>query len=292
MKGFASRETAASTRETGPIHPPIRALHPELSFFRNMPPLLGRFFRDMPPAETQYPRFNPRLRVGGDAPSLGSRPCRSQFQSAPPRGRRRLPRGPTMRPASFQSAPPRGRRRQRLRPLTRISCFNPRLRVGGDRAAADTPGRGVVSIRASAWEATRASAGLRRSSSCFNPRLRVGGDELAVRLSQPPPEFQSAPPRGRRRAIVACPWGACWFQSAPPRGRRHGAAGNRTRPVGFNPRLRVGGDTANVRASIASSTFQSAPPRGRRRLPASRSARWSAFQSAPPRGRRHTGAGC
>ena len=82
------------------------------------------------------------------------------FQSTPPRGRR-----PGIAPCAganggFQSTPPRGRRlsASRARSL-RLSCFNPRLRVGGDPPARRKP---------------RGPAG-------FNPRLRVGGDPVRRR---------------------------------------------------------------------------------------------------------------
>ena len=55
--------------------------------------------------------------------------------------------------------------------------FNPRLRVGGDRnCRMITSSLRRVSIHASAWEATGASAAHVSGLLSFNPRLRVGGD--------------------------------------------------------------------------------------------------------------------
>ena len=57
----------------------------------------------------------------------------------------------------------------------------------------------LVSIHASAWEATAAALiDLWRRRS-FNPRLRVGGDARCSGVHCPLKMFQSTPPRGRRR---------------------------------------------------------------------------------------------
>ena len=81
--------------------------------------------------------FNPRLRAGGDAASSRGMTARFEFQSTPPRGRRPPRRSPIH---------------------CRSSGFNPRLRAGGDPAA-DREARGVlVSIHASAREATLRAA--------------------------------------------------------------------------------------------------------------------------------------
>ena len=54
------------------------------------------------------------------------------------------------------------------------------------------------------------------------------------------------------------------FQSTPPRRRRLSVAGKQLGCQYFNPRLREGGDAAQLAASQASQ-FQSTPPRRRRR---------------------------
>ena len=79
--------------------------------------------------------------------------------------------------------------------------FNPRLRVGGDRQGIHNQRASKeVSIHASAWEATS-----------------IGEQTV---LSQR--EFQSTPPRGRRRPADTRPVAYQEFQSTPPRGRRLG----------------------------------------------------------------------
>ena len=191
------------------------------------------------------------------------------FQSTPPRGRRHGPwplpvdhvevsihasaREATVRldglhrlGSQFQSTPPRGRRLGVCQLARRSTRFNPRLRAGGDHR------RFEVEL----------------GEPCFNPRLRAGGDEL-LRRSLLPTDLVSIhasareatwPGIGTRRRISTL------FQSTPPRGRRP----NRRRhqgppPTSFNPRLRAGGEAADLRAAAAESWFQSTPPRGRRR---------------------------
>ena len=129
--------------------------------------------------------------------------------------------------ASFQSTPPHGRRRDsaRLRNHERTS-FNPRLRTGGDVSVALAPVATVVSIHASAREATRTYQRMPARLDRFNPRLRTGGDTARPALSKKPTRFQSTPPHGRRRPV-------------------HRLCG--ARQLGFNPRLRTGGDRIKIR---------------------------------------------
>ena len=144
------------------------------------------------------------------------------------------------------------------------SCFNPRLRAGGDgdrrRSPADQSGFNPR-LRAGGDRAARHTS---PASTCFNPRLRAGGDLrsparqvawLPVSIHASAREatgasgrlgvevmFQSTPPRGRRRSSHAHSAGGTSFQSTPPRGRRPGACRLSGREPGFNPRLRAGGD--------------------------------------------------
>ena len=112
-----------------------------------------------------------------------------------------------------------------------VSCvvarFNPRLRAGGDVAECGAVHGAVVSIHASAREATASVASSAVSGDvfqstpprgrrpcqrlrlspfrCFNPRLRAGGDNSKGWLMQILSLFQSTPPRGRRqRQVSAC----------------------------------------------------------------------------------------
>ncbi len=163
--------------------------------------------------------------------------------------------------------------------------------MGGDLWSGYQRRRRLVSIHASAWEATRQADAIAHPLDGFNPRLRVGGDKCRDRWRR----------RSRR------------FQSTPPRGRRHYRQACTSRDTRFNPRLRVGGDTplsGTVSATLTG--FQSTPPRGRRqpqdgfrsdRLTVSiHASAWEAtcitganigarrrFQSTPPRGRRRPG---
>src|SRR4051812_42908678 len=77
------------------------------------------------------------------------------FQSTPPRGRRHAEAKAWASAFSFQSTPPRGRRRRR------------------DRYYKEFP---LVSIHASAREATGKISAHPPSGLGFNPRLRAGGD--------------------------------------------------------------------------------------------------------------------
>ena len=279
-------------------------------------------------------RFNPRLRTGGDGRSVGCASSPSRFQSAPPHGRRR---------GASPSSADRVRFNPRLRtggdpfPGTAtilVKSFNPRLRTGGDevlplplgieRGFQSAPPHGrrlqrgaeqlpslLVSIRASAREATPRPRIIEKLKRCFNPRLRTGGDhgdanarsggvEVSIRASarEATPCRRAASSRAKR------------FQSAPPHGRRRVMTPVEAPPIiGFNPRLRTGGDLSLPSVDCADRRFQSAPPHGRRLVPlptipragsvsiraSAREAtlqpgplngRLGAFQSAPPHGRR------
>ena len=123
--------------------------------------------------------------------------------------------------------------------------------------------RGPVSIHASAWEASATPA----------PRLASA-------------KFQSTPPRGRRRQMMSKGKVQAEFQSTPPRGRRRARRVGLGSDMGFNPRLRVGGDLIISSGPFSPTQFQSTPPRGRRRLSRRASCWPNQFQSTPPRGRR------
>ena len=76
------------------------------------------------------------------------------------------------------------------------------------------------------------------------------------------------------------------FQSTPPRGGRPPAVGLvHVKPLCFNPRPRVGGDSLNAKR-IFRMTFQSTPPRGGRLLNWLDKVFDTEFQSTPPRGGR------
>ena len=120
------------------------------------------------------------------------------FQSTPPRRRRLLPTQKLPLLPEFQSTPPRRRRRHAADLFHRYLHFNPRLREGGDYELTctynsyifqSTPPRRrrhsakwnkekecIISIHASAKEATSSLKHNVAYFHYFNPRLREGGD--------------------------------------------------------------------------------------------------------------------
>ena len=137
----------------------------------------------------------------------------------------------------------------------------------------------LVSIHASAGEATHGSSGsfrcvigfnprLRRGGDwhpkpplnpalcCFNPRLRRGGDSKAALLNAATRcGFQSTPPQGRRPGDSAGDQDAqSKFQSTPPQGRR--------RSIRF--RRAAAGETVSIHASAGEATRPSTQNRPHR----------------------------
>ena len=101
----------------------------------------------------------------------------SRFQSTPPR-RRRLQTKNYMRfLVLFQSTPPRRRRQCSILTIKVIHYFNPRLREGGDEEAEEENSNILISIHASAKEATWSVTITKNHRKNFNPRLREGGDD-------------------------------------------------------------------------------------------------------------------
>jgi len=99
--------------------------------------------------------FDPRLREGGDAAGQSDADRTLQFRSTPPRGRRQQVQRMLQAEKRFRSTPPRGRR----------------LPAGSDRKALR-----LVSIHASAREATGVLGIWSIPRRRFDPRLREGGD--------------------------------------------------------------------------------------------------------------------
>ena len=77
-------------------------------------------------------------------------------------------------------------------------------------------------------------------------------------------EFQSTPPRRRRRILMVNGGIMILFQSTPPRRRRQVQGITGTNPKNFNPRLREGGDLGQGNSVPSTLIFQSTPPRRRR----------------------------
>ena len=139
-----------------------------------------------------------------------------------------------------------------------------RARVGRDAKTHLKNGPLHVSIHAPAWGATIAKQG-GDLSRCFNPRARVGRDLRLPPCAAPRFGFNPRARVGRDLynitgkydidvSIHAPAWGATlllayslsvmWFQSTRPRGARRMLCRCRTIFVRFNPRARVGRDTA------------------------------------------------
>jgi len=210
--------------------------------------------------------FNPRLREGGDDvlvdPYAGAT---AGFQSTPPRGRR---------PSGGRAAGAHGR-------------FNPRLREGGDTpvnlgdrahvvsihaSAREATGNPLilyrlehVSIHASAREATQRAGNRIVLPVCFNPRLREGGDKKRWGLS--PGSGVCFNPRLREGGDKTC----CWIMVVS---------------LCFNPRLREGGDALIVAAPRVAFSVSIHASAREATLLQSWNRRARMFQSTPPRGRR------
>ncbi len=144
--------------------------------------------------------FNPRARVGRDS-SMESMPRFAfRFQSTRPRGaRQRHERGRDERAGVSIHAPAWGATEVTPCVSYRLDCFNPRARVGRDRAIATSALQLPVfqSTRPRGARRARRSPG-RRVHTCFNPRARVGRDLIVTAAGATAPEFQSTRPRGAR----------------------------------------------------------------------------------------------
>ena len=121
----------------------------------------------------------------------------------------------------FQFTPPRGRRPAAGSKDAINSCFNSRLRVGGDVSCAFF----VI------------------MPSSFNSRLRVGGDQNDETEFRVCTMFQFTPPRGRRPCNSGSFPLPCCFNSRLRVGGDPFACNERYTHLCFNSRLRVGGDS-------------------------------------------------
>ena len=167
------------------------------------------------------------------------------FQSTPPHGRRPLAFFHCQRHVKFQSTPLQERGDGGIRPrLYTIRCFNPRLHMGGD------------SVKIPIWMADQ----LFQSTPLLEGQLILSSSDSASS------GFQSTPPRGRRHSVISdmqtdgigfnprLPRGrrrsqptatgaAALFQSTPPHGSDHRRDTQPTKPMCFNPRPHMGGDS-------------------------------------------------
>ena len=239
----------------------VGVLDDSSKMFQSTPPR-GRRPR-MPGRNTGIGCFNPRLRGGGDHQPDQVHDGRGVSIHAS-EGEATIPLPPIWGYIKFQSTPPRGRRLSGNMAATPAHRFNPRLRGGGDQPAPQTTSaatcfnprlRGGGDILILGFQPCSHSFNPRLRGGgdtdgtpesaqyqCFNPRLRGGGD---LRVEEEKGEyraFQSTPPRGRRLQENLDYINRSMFQSTPPRGRRRRGVPGRGRAIGFNPRLRGGGD--------------------------------------------------
>ena len=142
---------------------------------------------------------------------------------------------------AFQSTLPHGERRPRSFSPTARRCFNPRSRMGSDRAKI-----------AVSWP-----------SKCFNPRSHTGSDTHVRKAHQGKlvsihaptwgatnkrgssyvvSSFQSTLPHGERHKNKAAYVNAMMFQSTLPHGERPVSHRCFLHPGGFNPRSHTGSD--------------------------------------------------
>jgi len=170
-------------------------------------------------------------------------PTQIQFQSTPPRGGRRCPRGRPRGPSTVSIHAPAWGATVPGGDEGAPGGFNPRPRVGGDSSGPRN------SLARWVFQSTPPRGG-RRAGRCWRT--------VPARVSIHAPAW-GATAHARRRdledvvSIHAPAWGATrvfhiadcvqWFQSTPPRGgRRRGRSWCRAGRSRFNPRPRVGGD--------------------------------------------------
>ena len=188
------------------------------------------------------------------------------FQSTRPRGTRPLKAWKQKSPAGFQSTRPRGTRLSTFCWPVFLSSFNPRVRAGRDFLVADGLNLVMVSIHASARDATPScSAGRGAGQVSIHASARDATPILMspARLSrvsihasardatfvdfdmQSRFKFQSTRPRGTRRVRCYEQRGKRRFQSTRPRGTRRFLSIYVHSFQSFNPRVRAGRDVTD-----------------------------------------------
>ena len=209
--------------------------------------------------------FDPRSRVGSDAALPSSLSAQTSFD----------PRSRVGSDHAYRASEPRS------------AGFDPRSRVGSDNPRRQALQRFDVSIHAPAWGATSILTAATPAALGFDPRSRVGSDlprrscgtAWPVSIHAPAwgattgsPDryaettFRSTLPRGERPRRLPKPSCVRAFRSTLPRGERPCWA-TAVRPTArFDPRSRVGSDTA-VRLSARLAVFRSTLPRGERPRP-------------------------
>ena len=238
---------------------------------------------------TLSPSSNPIVSIRAPAREATTPPAhwtrKTQFRSAPPRGKRRRRRDRSLglsqvsirapaREATigadaligntmFRSAPPRGKRRLSLPPASPGPMFRSAPPRGKRQRADDRPER------------------------ChrFDPRPRAGSD-IAQIMGQFEEDVSIRAPAREATRPGTPPTAPRPFRSAPPRGKRPGETPAARATSGFDPRPRAGSDALVIRQIVIPCPFRSAPPRGKRRAAVTERGHCALFRSAPPRGKR------
>ena len=209
------------------------------------------------------------------------------FQSTRLRWTRRGRRGTDAPTCGFNPRVREGRDLPSVGLTCRKTCFNPRVRDGRDEEAPCHRLPELVSIHASARDATVASvayslymmfqstrprgtrlcsSATRQDRQCFNPRVREGRDPFVNLTDAAVPLFQSTRPRGTRRQLISTPTPmARCFNPRVREGRDSRPPAAMVSAICFNPRVREGRDYILVNACNVKIKFQSTRPRGTRR---------------------------
>ncbi len=207
--------------------------------------------------------FNPLRREGGDIYIFSYRPPISISIHSAARAETLIKDGTCIVPDISIHSAARAETGTLYPHSTRFSNFNPLRREGGDQSP-------------SAYHLL---------PDYFNPLRREGGDNKnVIVLKDATISIHSA-----ARAETQAPWGNQAhgeFQSTPPRGRRRIGGTSHTKRVDFNPLRREGGDVSPPTLCNNDAEFQSTPPRGRRPSSPRQLENFWTFQSTPPRGRR------
>ena len=173
---------------------------------------------------------------------MGAGRRHTRFQSTPPRRRRRVfPAKVSTGNDDFNPRLREGGDEIRVRGPRSKKDFNPRLREGGDHGQQWQKRAVMISIHASAKEATLCSL-MRKKGMTISIHASAKEATNSTMISVNGFAFQSTPPRRRRLRLSLRSF---------------------SRP-NFNPRLREGGDKCKGFRQCRGLRFQSTPPRRRR----------------------------
>ena len=164
--------------------------------------------------------FNPRSREGSDIDWVSNPLCNAISIRTPARGATRTwTRLPRL--CRFQSALPRGERRMRKTMQSRTQNFNPRSREGSDvEIKACDYAHAIFQSALPRGERHGASVEYKPTMTTISIRAPARGATYNLRYIYFSRIFQSALPRGERRVDTNLAFHMFLFQSALPRGER------------------------------------------------------------------------